>query len=427
MTAISWVELDVPFVSADVSPTGVASRAAFGQPAVSQSGGSGVTSYVSWVELEVPPPGAAVAPDGVASRAAVGQPEVRVPVQATSVASRAAVGAPSVLTGPITLPTSVASAAAVGTPTIGGIAQINGFGTLTIDVAVSVQALGVQTRRAVGTPLLTHVTQANPAGVASASAVGSPRVTEGAMVDLTVYGVLSRAAVGQPAVSSSVPAQTASLTGVASRAAIGLPTVSNPVTTETAYPIGRTTRAAVGQPGVTSLDATGQALAQVQMGGGPDGDDDEVGPHRVPKHIKAHAKKREQPKKAVEAAEAAEQSAPTKQITPETAPFVKVKDGILVTPEMLQAIKDEAMRAARLAMEVRQVKESKIVAAAREIGEQKSAARLQRLADLAIQAAEEAEYEPMEREQVKTIEIEDPVTGQPIKATIRSTVAAEED
>ncbi len=422
---VSWAEMDVPAATVTVEASSVATRAAVGSPDVSSVGG-GSPVRVSWAEMDVPSNMTGASLTGVASRAAIGVPTAASTVQAnpTGVASRAAVGTPSAGTGGFVQATGVASASAVGTPAASARGEINGNSEVALDQAVTASPFGVQTRRAVGTPSATYVGSMAPSGVASRAAVGTPSVTSGAFVSLESYGVLSRRAVGTPSVSSTVAPVTVQATGVVSRADVGSPTVGSSNTTADVYPIGRTSMRAVGTPGVVSVDANGIILQPEQAGGGPDADDDEVGPHKAPKHMRAHAKKREQKKVEEAAKEVAEQTEPTKQITAETPPFRKVDGGILVTPEMLQAIKDEAMRAARLQMEVRGMKESKIVAAAREIGEQKASARLARLADLAIQAAEEAEYEPAEREQVKTIELEDPVTGQPIKATITSKVPA---
>jgi hypothetical protein len=173
----------------------------------------------------------------------------------------------------------------------------------------------------------------------------------------------------------------------------------------------------------TALDQEGQ-----QLGASVGGDDDEgVGPHRVPKHLR-RKKKAEDPA-TVEARqrveEATEAPVARKSIQSAAAPFPRpVEGGVLVTPAMLKQIKQEAARAARLAMEARQLKEGRLVTAARDYADQQAQARAQRLADLAIDAAIEAEYEPAERDQVKEIEIEDPTTGKPFKATIKTKVVA---
>lgn len=399
-TDFSFVEVEVPPRTLQVDASSVASRAAIGTPAVSSVGGGTRNTQLAWAELETPLVAGGVLASSVASRAAVGAPEVRQPVAAIGVGSRAAVGSPTLFVGSPVLAIGVASRAAVGVPSVVGDGVINGGGTVQAALDVTANPAGVVSRRAVGTPVVTSVVPppvsevtVNATSVGSRQAVGTPQAISGAVVNLQSYGTLSRAAVGMPLVTVGGLEATVQMIGVASRAAVGAARVTQ-----------------IGQ-------------APVEGAGGPD-DDDEIGPHKAPKHMRAHAKKREQKKVEQAVEEATERAAPTKQITPETPAFRKVDGGILVTPEMLQAIKDEAMRAAQLKAEVRAMKESKIVAAAREIGEQKASARLARLADLAIQAAEEAEYEPAEREQVKTIELEDPVTGQPIKATITSKVPA---
>lgn len=423
---VSWMEMDVPFVASSVSPNGVASRAAIGLPTVNTTAPLS-TVYVSWIELELPPPATSTLPSSVASRAAVGLPEVQFDTKPTGVASRAAIGQPSVNAGEFTGPTGVASPRAFGEPAVSSKGELNGTMTLVIDQAVNVSVFGVQTRRAVGQPSTTYVGTMSPIGVASRATVGSPSVSGGAQINLESYGVISRAAIGVPAVSSTIPAGNVFPEAVGSRAAVGTPLVVVQDTTQTIYAEGRPPLRAVGQPQATSIGANGQVLIDATLaGGGPDGDDDEtVGPHKVPRGRRP--KKDDEVKRAAQKAEeAAETEAvATKPITAEASPFPRpVEGGVLVTPAMLQQIKDDAMRAARVAIEARQMKEGRLVTAARGIAQQKSQQRLERLADLAIEAAEEAEYEPTERDQVKEIEIEDPVTGKPIKATIRSKVAA---
>jgi hypothetical protein len=390
---VSWVEMDVPFAAASIAADGVVSRAAIGQPAVSIVGAAS-TVRVSWVEMEIPPPAAATAPSSVASRAAVGTPEAQSNTQPTGVLPRRAVGTPQVGTGPIVFASGVASAAAVGTPDGTSFGQVNGTGSITIEQAQTVNALGVQTRRAVGTPLATYVGSATLTGVASRRAVGNPIISIGDQVNLESYGVLSRAAVGLPEVLGITPTQTISLTAGPSRRAVGNPAIAQ---------IGGSVES---------------------YGGGADADDDEVGPHKVPKHMRGAPAAGSVPA-AVKKASKRKTPVEARTITADDANApVPVKGGVLVTPDMLEKIKSDAMAAAKLQFELRNRRDSKLVEAARDIGQQRAQARLERLADLAIEAAEEAEYEPAEREQTKTIEIEDPVTGKPIRATITSKVPA---
>lgn len=425
---VSWAEMEVPFVAASIGASGVATRAAVGQPALSSTEAVS-TVYASWVEIELPPPAAATQMIGVGSMAAVGLPVAQssVALAASGVGGRSAVGQPFLGDGGFVSTSSVASVAAVGSPAASAVGQVNGFSGITAELIDSTAPFGVQTRRAVGSPTLTYVGLVSATGVASRVAIGAPNVSGGFQINLSSYGIISRSAVGRPAMTAEIPSGEVNLTGVDSMAVVGQPALDNPITTVTVVLDGRPTVRAVGQPGATSLNASGQVLIDItHAGGGPDADDDEtVGPHKVPRGRRP--KKDDEVKRAAQKAEeAAEQDAvATKPITAEAAPFPRpVEGGVLVTPAMLQQIKDDAMRAARVAVEARQMKEGRLVTAARGIAQQKAQQRLERLADLAIEAAEEAEYEPTEREQVKEIEIEDPVTGKPIRATIKSKVAA---
>lgn len=398
--SVYYVDFELPPATSTVNATGVASRAALGSPGVSSSGGGSLGVLVYYADLEIPLAAGAAQTIGVASRATVGSPELRSAVLATGLGSARAVGTPGVFLTPPVVATSVASVRAVGTPTVVGEAIFNGGGNVVQEVVANVSAAGVTSRRQIGLAVVTSTmpgigtVTVNANGVASRAAFGGPIVVSGAAVNLRDYGIISRAAVGQPGVASLGLVVTVFAEGVASRRDFSPATVTQ----------------------------VGGAASAIQ-GGGPD-DDDEVGPHKAPKHMRAHARREEKKKPApVSVPEAVETK--TIEAAPKSAP-IPVEGGVLLTPEAFAKLKADIEAAAALKYEVRTRKESKLVAAAREMGAQKAQARVERLAEMAIAAALEAEYEPATREQVKQIEIEDPVTGKPIRATIRSTVAAED-
>jgi hypothetical protein len=132
---------------------------------------------------------------------------------------------------------------------------------------LAVTMTGVASASAVGRPVVTAgAVTVSPTGAASASAIGQPAVTAGA-VTVSPTGAASASAVGQPVVAPG--AVGVGVVGVPSSSAVGQPTVEpGPVTVS---PIGVTSASAVGTPdlvqnviaaGVASASAVGQPAVE---------------------------------------------------------------------------------------------------------------------------------------------------------------------
>lgn len=221
-----------------VTPTGVATAAGVGTPALSST----VT----------------VTPTGIASAGVLGAPTVTAPATTSpsGIASGAAIGTPSA-TGQTTVsPSGVASAAAPGTPTLtgstsvtpGGIAGASTTGTPTLSSSMVATPTGIPSAAATGTPTASSSTTASPTGIPSAAAVGSPTLSEPAgSTTVTPTGIPSAISVGTPALAAPTSVQPS---GIASAAALGSPTLSTPGTV-TVQPTGIASRFAAGTPTIT--------------------------------------------------------------------------------------------------------------------------------------------------------------------------------
>lgn len=223
--------------STTVTPTGIASAAGTGAPALSAT--------------------ATVAPSGITSGQAVGTPAASssTSVAPGGIASAKAFGSPSLTSSSQVTPTGVAGGSAVGTPSITttrtvsptGIPSAMGLGSPTLSSTSTATPTGIATKKAVGTPALSQDITVSPTGIASAAAVGTPAIT----VDnrSRPVGIAGAAVVGTPSLSSST---TVRPTGIASKAAAGAPKISMWTVLR---PTGIPTKKFVGQP-VLRLSST---------------------------------------------------------------------------------------------------------------------------------------------------------------------------
>ena len=226
--------------SQGVSPSAIASTAAYGSPAITVGpvtiAVTGIASTLAYGSPTVTPGAVTIVVSGLASTAAYGSPTVT-PGTATIVpsglASTAAYGALTITTGPVVVvPSSVSSAAAFGAATI-------------TPGAVTVVPIGVASAAAFGALVVVPPpSSVSPTGIASTAAYGSPTVTPGAVIieatglssavafggaELTRFfnisgsGIASTAAYGSPVVTATVDF---SPTGIASTAALGTPGIA---------------------------------------------------------------------------------------------------------------------------------------------------------------------------------------------------------
>ena len=226
--------------SQGVSPSGIASTAAYGSPAITVGpvtiAVTGKASTLAYGSPTVTPGAVTIVVSGLASTAAYGSPTVT-PGTATIVpsglASTAAYGALTITTGPVVVAlSSVSSSAAFGAATI-------------TPGAVTVVPVGVASAAAFGALVVVPPPSSfSPTGIASTAAYGSPAVTPGGVIieatglgsavafggaDLTRFfnidgsGIASAAAFGSPVVTATVDF---SPTGIASTAALGTPAIA---------------------------------------------------------------------------------------------------------------------------------------------------------------------------------------------------------
>lgn len=178
-----------------------------------------------------------------------GSPQTVTP---TGIATGAALGSPAITTTITTSPTGIATSAATGTPTVStsitvspsGIATGAATGTPSVSTTVTVSPTGIASAVAVGAPALSATITVAPSGISSATATGTPQVTTSVTVEPT--GVPTGAAVGTPSVVGS---GTVSPTGIPSGEQLGTPTISTTITTS---PGGVATSTATGNPAITT-------------------------------------------------------------------------------------------------------------------------------------------------------------------------------
>lgn len=176
----------------NISPTGIASTAAFGTPTLAPGAvtvsPSGVASTVAFGALNLSPGSVTVGPAGVASTVAFGSVTLApgsVTITPAAVASTVAFGTPTVSGTGMVHPSGVASSAMFGQPTI----------------TLAVSPSGIASTAAAGTPTLTATpVSVSPGGVASTVAFGTPDLVPGS-VAVRVEGVASALAFGTPTVT----------------------------------------------------------------------------------------------------------------------------------------------------------------------------------------------------------------------------------
>lgn len=250
-----------PTIGTTVAPAGVATAAALGAPGV---GASLSPTGIATVSALGSPTLPGVAPSGIAAAAALGAPSLAVTLGPGGIVTGEAWGLPSLVGAPAAVnPSGIAASDAYGTPALGatlapaGIATAAAYGSPTVAGAgTGVQPAGIAAADAYGTPALGATIA--PAGIATAAAIGLPTVTPPGAV--APAGIASAAALGSPALGVSLAP-----VGIATAAAPGAPVVTP--TTELA-PAGIGSAAAIGSP-VASLVLGPAGIATAAAYGAP--------------------------------------------------------------------------------------------------------------------------------------------------------------
>lgn len=199
--------------------------------------------------------GSTVSPSGIGSTNAFGNPTVTpgaVTVNPSGIPSTLAFGTPSVISGAIVVPTGIPSSNAFGTPSLSasatiapaGIGSTNAFGNPTISSEVA--PTGIASTNAFGTPTIEQAVVVTPAGIPSTNMFGHPALSPGPII-ITPTGIPSTNRFGVPLV---VPGPvTVTPSGIGSTLRIGSPTIGLGSTLVT--PTGIASTLGIGTPTVT--------------------------------------------------------------------------------------------------------------------------------------------------------------------------------
>jgi hypothetical protein len=181
--------------------TGIASSAAVGQPSVPRQ--LGATGIVTGAGFGVAQVQRQIGPTGIGSSAAVGQPTLN-RIFASGISTGAALGQPAVRRQ--VGPAGISTGAAFGQPKLSvqlvpvGIVTSFAAGVSTVQRQVREDGTGIASAAAVGQPRVGAALTVYPQGIASGEQVGAPRI-----IRVTGIGIPTGEVFGRPALASPAP------------------------------------------------------------------------------------------------------------------------------------------------------------------------------------------------------------------------------